>query len=93
MDVKWWICLLICLPWSGSTENQGIVELLKEIGKEPPLEPVWRLHEPGSILDDTWKPITPDNGEYAFCVLYVFTYKQICIPSEEFYKISRFRQS
>ncbi|KAL5105565.1 hypothetical protein TcWFU_008981 [Taenia crassiceps] len=60
-----WICLLISLislVWSKTNEDEGIVELLQELRKEPPPEPVWMLHEVGSILDDTWDPTAQDNA-------------------------------
>ena len=63
MDFRWWIFLLFSLPCGRTAENQGIMELLQELGKEPPPEPVWMLHEAGTILDDTWKPIDPNYGE------------------------------
>nr|CDS21972.1 netrin receptor unc 5 [Echinococcus granulosus] len=59
------ICLLFSLfplAWSKATENEGIVELLQELRKEPPPEPVWMLHEAGSILDDTWNPTVQESG-------------------------------
>lgn len=70
MHLTSWICLLLIiislfpLVWSKATENEGIVELLQELRKEPPPEPVWMLHEVGSILDDTWNPNAQDNGKW-----------------------------
>ncbi|VDD74767.1 unnamed protein product [Mesocestoides corti] len=69
-----WISLLIFLalsaePTAAKIKEGELNELLQELSKEPPPETVWMLHEEGNILDDTWNPSTPDNGELFLAIL------------------------
>lgn len=48
---------------NSNADKNGFIEVLQEFRKEPLPEPVWMLHEAGTILDDTWNPSGEENRE------------------------------
>lgn len=52
----------------GNDEEDATGEFdraLQQLRRQSSPDPVWMIHQPGNILDDTWSPKPSIVGEYA----------------------------